>query len=704
MSVAEPRPAAAGLRRFLRPRSVAVVGASERQARSNNAVESMREAGMELYFVNPNRPEVYGEAAYPELRAIPHPVDAVLSIVGAEAAVGVVAEAREIDAGGVVVIAGGFSEAGPQGAELERALLEAAGDLPVLGPNCNGFVRPAEGARLSGAPRLPFPAGGIGVVTHSGALLGVFGLAAQERGVGYSSLISTGNEMALDMADCLEFLVDDEETRVIALVVETIRAPERFFAAARRAREAGKPIVALKLGRSERGSEIATSHTGALTGEAWVYDAAFRQHGIGIAADIVDLLDRASLVAQLPAERWSAVRGLAVMSLSGGWSALAGDVAAQEGIELPPLLDLRESINAILPERVTVNPLDMTGFAMGRADVVEGLLEIYGASDDVDAIMVQWFLDETAQAPGQAFIEAAVAAADRLGKPVIIGSIEDGHLGDWARALPAQGVGTGRGLRATLRGLRTMADVVRHAEQPHDQPPPAPAASPLDAQHVVSSSAGPMLSFGATMDLMAGAGIPVAPYHLVGGGDDTTALTVPFDGPYVVKLADVPHRTELGAVRLDVSADALATVVTQLRGLALRELLPPSVVVQPQVPLDAEAFVGVQAEGGLGPLVVCGVGGILVELLGRVAGRLAPLSPAEADALLEELADTGVFEGHRGGRPWDREGLREILVAAGRLARATAPWLKTLDINPLGLGPDGFVALDGLCLVEPHRP
>ncbi|CAB4924817.1 unannotated protein [freshwater metagenome] len=683
------------LGRFLRARSVAVVGASERQARSNNAVESMREAGVELFFVNPNRPEVYGEPAYVSLEAIGRPVDAVLSLVGAPHAAGVVADAKAAGAGGVVVIAGGFSESGEEGAALEYALAAAADGIPVLGPNCNGFVRPVTGARLSGAPRLPFPAGSIGVVTHSGALLGAFGLAAVERGVGYSSLVSTGNEMALDMADILEFLVDDEETRVIALVIETIRSPERFFAAARRAEAAGKPLVALKLGRSQRGSEIATSHTGALTGEAWIYDAALRQHGIAIAVDLVDLLDRATLLAQLPPERWSPVRGLAVISLSGGWSAMASDVCADEGVELPAVLDLRDAINEVVPERVTVNPLDMTGFAMGRPEVVRSLLDIYDASPEIDAILIQWFVDETAEAPGAAIIEAATEAAGVLKTPIFIGSIEDGHPGPWTRALPAQGVGVGRGLRSTVRGLQTMGEAVRRAGRAAApvRPTMAPVAHP---SVVVNSSAGPMLRFGAAMELLADAGVPVAPYTIV---DGTGAATPAFEGPYVVKLADVPHRTEIGAVRLNVSADGLGGVIGELRALAAEHSLPADVVVQPMLPLDGEAFAGLQADGGLGPVVVCGVGGILVELLGRVAGRLAPVSEIDAEELLDELADTGVFDGIRGGRGWDREQLEQILTRLGDLAIA-APWISSLDVNPLGLGPDGFVALDGLCLVQ----
>lgn len=689
------------LRRFFRPASVAVVGASERQERSNNAVLTMRAAGMALSYVNPHRETAYGDRTYPDVASIGRPVDAVLSLVPSPAAVQVVADARAAGAGGVVVVAGGFGEESPAGAALERRLRDAAGDMPVLGPNCNGFVSPGNGARLSGVPRaLTFPAGGIGVVSHSGALLGALGLAAAGRGVGYSSLISTGNEMALDMADAVHFLAEDDETRCIGLVIETIRAPARFFAALRHATDRGKPVVALKLGRSARGQEIATSHTGALAGEAWVYDAALRQHGVTLAADVVDLLDRLTIVAQLPPQRWTRLAGLAVAGLSGGMSALASDVCAQEGVELPRLTGLTAAVNAVLPERTTINPLDMTGFVMGNTTAIRAVLDIVGSSPEVDTVVLQWFLDDTAEESGRAFVDAAVDAAARLDKPVVIGSVEDGHPGGWARALPAQGVAVGRGLRATMRGLRTMGDFTRFTERRAGEVPPEPVALPRPAAAPVETAAGLLLPFDAAMSVLAAAGIPVAPYVVVEPGGAVEEV-LPFAPPYVVKLADVPHRSDIGAIRTGVQPAEVADAVAAMREIARAHGAPERVVVQPQLNVHGEALVGVQAESGLGPMVIFGVGGVFVELLGRVAGRLAPLTRADAEDMLDELADTGVFAGARGRRPWERSPLVDLLTATGRLATAAQGWLRSMDLNPLALTDDGFVALDVLCLVQP---
>ncbi|CAB4904299.1 unannotated protein [freshwater metagenome] len=692
--------AALELGRFLRPSSVAVVGASERQQRSNNAIGTMMDAGMKLYFVNPNRPEAYGMSTYASIGDIPIPVDAVLSLVGAEAAIGVVTEAASAGAGGVAVIAGGFAESGAEGVELQHRLLEAAGVMPVLGPNCNGFVRPSIGARLSGTPRWPFPGGFIGVVTHSGAMLGPVGIAAAERAVGVSSFISTGNEMLIDMADCIDFLAEDDETTCIALLVETIRSPERFFRAVDHATARNKPIVVVKLGRSARGSEIASSHTGALAGEAWVYDMAFRQHGMTVASDVIDLLDRVTLCAQIPSARWSAMNGVAIATLSGGFSALASDVCAQEGIELPALSEVSDAINAIIPGRTTINPLDMTGFAMGRNEVVRGIVGTLARADHIDAVLLHWPLIDEGEESAESFAAAAVEASSAGGKPVVLWSIDDGRVGSWAAGLISQGVGVSRGLRATIRGLRTMGDFVAYRiARAKMSAPESVAVIARPVAKVVHTPAGPMLPFETVMSLLTDSGIPVAAFTIIEEGA-TVPSELRFSAPYVVKLADVPHRTDIGAVRFGVSPADLAEAVAAMRALAIENGSPGRVVVQRQVVVEGEAFLGIKSKSDLGPLVLFGVGGVFIEILGRVAGGLAPLDSADAHLILGSMDDTGVFDGARGKRRWDRNELESLLIATGRLAAASDEWMVSLDVNPLALTTEGFVALDGLCFVR----
>jgi acetate---CoA ligase (ADP-forming) len=685
------------LERLLRPRSVAVVGASESRAQSRNSVTSLQDADVDLFLVNPRRPEIFGERTYPDLAAIGKPVDAVLAFVNPEATVEVVAAAAILGCGGVVVNADGFD------ADQRAGLVGAAGDqVALLGPNCNGYVDAIRGVRLSGAPRLPLLGGRVGVVTHSGGLIASLGASGAARRVGFSRLISTGNELQVGIAACIDFLVDDPDTDVIGLVLETVREPAAFFAALRRAHAADKPVVALKLGRSERARAIARSHTGAVTGQDWVYRAALRQHGVQQADDIAELMDRVTVLAQLPRQRWSAVEGLAVLGTSGGWAALAGDVAEDEGIALRPLEAVGAALEPVLPHVEVPNPLDMSGGVVNDPAAIGAVVDAYSRSAEVDSLLVLWFLDDAGLDMGGALIEAAAGAGARL--PVMVASIEDAALGHTAEALPARGVAVGRGIRSALRGLASMGTHVRGRSRPVGTASPTgitalPTPAPSD---VVESAAGPMLGFAAAMDLLQRHGIETVPYVIVDAESDA-AEVVPPPGVerFVIKLADVPHRTDIGAVRVGVDAAGIAEAVLRMREIARRNAVPATVVVQAQLIIEGEALLGVDTGSELGPFVACGPGGVLVELGARPVGALAPVSAEQAHTMLSGLDDLEVYRGVRGGTPWNQARLSEVVAAASKLAVAAQSWLVTLEINPLALVEGRFVAVDCLCLLRP---
>ncbi|WP_280421830.1 acetate--CoA ligase family protein [Nocardia carnea] len=685
------------LERLLRPRSVAVAGASESRSQSRNCVPALQDAGVDVHLINPRRDVLFGMRTYPDLAAIGKPVDAVLAFVNPAATLDVVRAAAEIGCGGVVVNADGFD------ADQRGALLAAAGaDVALLGPNCNGYVDAIRGVRLSGAPRLPLLGGRVGVVTHSGGLIAAIGAAGAERRVGFSHLISTGNELQIGMAECVDFLVSDPDTDVIALIIETVRQPEAFFAALRRAHAADKPVVALKLGRSERARAIARSHTGAVTGEDWVYRAALRQHGVQQADDIAELTDRLVCLAQLPRERWSAVEGLAVLGTSGGWAALAGDIAEDEGIALRTLDSVGAAIRPILPSVEVANPLDMSGGVVNDPAAIGAVMDAYAGSSDVDTLLALWFLDDAGMDMGGALIDAAAAAAGRL--PVMVASIEDAAIGAVGRGLPDRGVSVGRGIRSAMRGMASMGTHVRGRTQPIGTVPKNDirAVAAPDPAWVVQSTAGPMLSFAAAMDLLRSQGLQVAPYVIVAPDTDLDSVVPPAAGDkFVVKLADVPHRTDIGAVRTGVAADDLAAATARMREIARDHGVPADVAVQAQVRIDGEVLLGIDTGSELGPFVACGPGGILVELGAKPVGALAPVASEQAGALLSGLDDLGVFDGVRGSHPWHREALGEAVSAMSRLAIAARGWLGTLEINPLAVVGDSFVALDCLCLLRP---
>ena len=366
------------LTRMLSPKTVAVVGANDQSPMSNNVILPMLEAGHDVVLVNPRRDEAYGRPVVVDLASAGRPIDAVLSIVNAEASLTVVEEAAALGCGGVVVVASGFAETGPDGVEAQERLVAIADrtSLAVVGPNCAGFRNVALGVSLFTGGWLDLPVagaatvGGVSIVSQSGFLARATAAAARERALGVSIVVSSGNEAVCDLADFVAVAAADPFTSVICVVVETLRRPADFFASVVAARDAGKPVIALKLGRSARARTIMQSHTGAIADEGWVYDLAFREHGVLDATDVDDLLDRAQLFAQLPPDRHRPIRSIGVIAASGGVAALAADLADASGAPVPPLDEIAEWVRERVPGD-TVNPLDLTGFVFSRADLMQ---------------------------------------------------------------------------------------------------------------------------------------------------------------------------------------------------------------------------------------------------------------------------------------------------------------------------------------------
>nr|WP_246497244.1 acetate--CoA ligase family protein [Sphaerisporangium rubeum] len=687
----------------MKPRTIAVVGLSD-TSNFRDYVSPTLDGDAEVFFVHPKHATVLGRPTHPNLTSIGRPLDAIISMMAAERSTLLVEEAAGLDVGGLVCIAGGFAETGADGAALQSRMVTAArsAGMPVVGPNGLGFINVPRRVSLTIASPHKRRPGGISVVSQSGALLSGVAMAAWEHpGCGLNLLISAGNEAVTDLADYVDFLAADPDTRAIGLVVEKIRRPAAFFAAARRATEAGKPIAVLKLARSNRSQQMAASHTGALTGDAWVYDVALRQAGVTVVADPEELVDRLALFEQLDPANWSAVEGLGVITMTGGFASLSVDLAEADGMSIPPLSELEPWVRDNIPGVTVANPLDTTGFG---AAIWPEVVRRYATCAESDALLyLHPLADEDESDSTVQLVEEFAKAAQDAGKPFVVTNCSGAPGRFVLDRLPSGKVAAGRGLRPTLRGLQTLGAFVRHREEAarrEDTPVPPSTRRPDVA--TVAVAEGQMLPFGPTLEMIRAAGVPIAPYHLVAAGDDVTGA--PFPGPYVVKLADVAHRTEHGAVRLGVTADGLGDAVAELRALAAVHGLPPLVAVQPQVEILGEAFIGVQGESELGPLVVFGLGGVFVEVLQRVGGRMAPLSARDARSLIDEFADAKVMHGFRGRPAWDLDALAEILVAAGRLAVSGRGWIESLDLNPLVFTPDGFVAVDALCLVRaPER-
>jgi acyl-CoA synthetase (NDP forming) len=662
----------------------------------------MVEDGREIYIINPNRPSIMGIDTFPSLTAIGKPVDALVSLIPATLSTELLEEAAIADVGGAVVIAAGFGEIGGDGLLLQERLSAAARStgMAVIGPNCLGYADIRN--RISLARRIEDldenRPGGITLVSQSGSMMHALGESVRaHRYLGLSKIISVGNEAVTDLADYVEFLALDAETDAIVLVIEAIRRPAEFFRAVELASTQGKVIVAIKLARSERSRQMAASHTGALAGDAWVYEVALRQAGVIMASDPDEAIDRLQFIAQIPRESWAPTGGVGVITGAGGMASLSFDIATEEDVPVPSMDHLVEWLTTKIPGLTVANPLDVPELYMAAWGEI---VAAYEADDEVDAIV--WFhvFGENELDMGLNALRTFTSVAESSSKPFVISPFAIGLPGAWVDEEVLGKAGVGRGLRSTMRGLNTMGKVVaqqRSVETLTEKLPSAPISRP--ECDCISTAEGRLLPFANAMALLSEAGVPTVPFVVVNPEIDAAHLEPGFGAPFVVKLADVAHRTEIGAVRVGVTNDVLSQVIRELRELAAEHDVPRTVVIQPQVSASAEVFVGIQITE-LGPLVVFGIGGVFVNVLKRIGGRMAPFGAHEARALLEEFADLEIMQGFRGQGAWDLDELSAILVAAGHLAAAGFDWIDSIDMNPIILGPDGFVAVDILCLVK----
>ncbi|PQE00831.1 CoA-binding protein [Mycobacterium sp. EPG1] len=688
--------AASALDRLLNPKTIAVVGLSDKSPVAEFIAPTLH-SDAEVHFVHPTAETVLGVRPHRSIGDIAGPIDAVLSVMSAERTVALAEECADLDCGGLVVYAAGFSELGAEGAEYQRRLVDAAarGGMAVIGPNSLGYISMPRSLHLTASADYHPAPGGISIVSHSGAMIGGIAIAARQRtGVGISRLISAGNEATTDIADFLDFLATDPDTSAIGLVVEGIRRPKEFFEAARRCLDAGKPIVAVKLARNARTQQMAASHTGALAGSAWAYDVSFEHAGIQLAYDLEELVDRLALMSQLDPELWNPLQRIGVVAGTGGFASLAFDVAEAEGLTLPPLDSLTDWVTATIPGITVPNPLDTTGFG---ATFWTGIVDRYVGSDELDAVMFVNMWSDSALY--RRLIDDVAAAARRYRKPVAIAA-GAGAVGDFAtEVIGDDGVAAlGYGIRGTLRGLHTLGTFVRARQAARDAvEAPAPVACP--ATPITDTGNGSrFLPFRDIMALLQDFGIPIASYAIIGGDDAVDAPS--FAAPYAVKLADVAHRTELGAVALNVSTSELTDAVARMRAIASEHGVSPTVAVQPMTASRGELLIGIDGRSELGPMVMLGLGGIFVEVLQRIGGRPAPLSKADAESLIEEFRDLHLLHGFRGSEPWHLEQLAETLVGFGNLAAAGHDWIESLDVNPLLVTADGLVAVDALCIVR----
>jgi acetate---CoA ligase (ADP-forming) len=665
---------------FLAPRSIALVGCPSDLTRAGaRPLLYLQKHGYpgRIYPVNPRHREIGGLRAYPSLGDLPDRPDTVWIGVPESDVLPVLEETARLKIANAVIMTSGFGETDAEGAAREarlRAVADAAG-VTVLGPNMLGFVNCWERVPLTfssaGAVDRLLP-GALGIASQSGALGGVVVNRAFDRLIGVSAMVSTGNEIGVTVSECLEYFAEDERTRAVALVAEGIRDGDRFRAAAERLLLAGKPLVALKLGRSSAGQRNALTHTGALAGSSAAWRAVARQLGIVEVDGFEDLVEIGGFLSR---ESRVVRRGAAVVTTSGGASIMLADQLEAHGVGLPRLTPATvERLGRMLPAyaRTRDNPVDVTaGLSEALfADVLSALV----ADRQVDAVMV------AATSGGVERARNIVAVAQAADKPVIACWLGGSVIEAGRALLDEHAVGCFRNPASAARALaagRMVADA--RAER---------ARSPRAVRRVRGVE--PPASYADLSSLARRAGVPLVAEALVGSALEAGRAARRLGFPVALKVVspDLAHKTESGALALGLeSADAVQRAGRRLlraaRGRRVEGLLVQRMV------RGVEVIVGVTRDPAFGPLLVVGAGGVEAELLGDTSCRPLPVGRREIGAMLGEVRTLRRLQGYRGAPAADVPALIEAIVGVVRLAEMLGEALVSLDANPIIVGPRG---------------
>ena len=691
----EKRAVAASLLPIFFPRSVAVIGASTTPGSIGYRLfANLLHTGFTgpLFPVNRTAGVVQSVRAYHSVLEIPDPVDLAFISVPVTAVLEVVGECAEKGVRGLCIITAGYSETGEAGARLEAELLAAvrASGMRMVGPNCMGLLNTASSVSLNGtfAPFYP-PAGNIAMSSQSGALgIAILDYAVQAN-IGISQFVSVGNKTDVSGNDLLLAWEDDPATDVILLYLESFGNPRKFSRIARRI-GMKKPIVAVKSGRSAAGSRAATSHTGALASSDVAVDALFDQAGVIRTDTIEEMFAVASLLANQPLPRG---RRVGIVTNAGGPGILAADALEAAGLVLPELsADTRARLAALLPaEASTRNPVDTiaSGGPKEYAHCMSTLLD----SDEVDAVMLI-YVPTTLEGAAEvaAAIRATTASRPEGEVPVLAVFMQQGSsslLAEEGRTIPT--------FRFPEAAALALSKAVRHSEWRARDPGVERSFADLDTARirgVVTSALERMNAEGGWLgpdevgEVLAAAGLPLPGATVVFDEDGAVKAAALLGGPVALKVVapSAVHKSDVGGVLLNLEGEEAVRKGFQQVWAAVSD--PQGVQVQEMISGGHEVLIGMTEDSNFGPLIVFGMGGVLVELLGDVAFRIHPLTDADARAMVLSIRTSRLLQGYRNLPLGDVEALEEALLRVSALITAL-PEMIELDLNPVKVLPPG---------------
>ena len=685
------------------PSSVALIGASSDPERiGGRPLRFLLEAGFtgKLHPVNRSgAKEIQGLPAYASLMDVPGPVDHAIIAVPVP---GVEAALKECAAKGVKavqVFTAGFAEVGAAGAELQARLVAICREsgIRMVGPNALGLLNPSRNfyATFSTALNGLRPKHGvIGLATQSGAFgSATYGMATL-RGIGLSRVIATGNEADVDVAECIDYLAEDADTRVICAALEACKDGARLRAALRKAAAAGKPVIIMKIGSTDVGAAAAATHTGSLAGNDAVYDAVFAECGAHRAQSVEEMLDVAHLCAvtgTLPANE-----DIGIMTGSGGIGILMADNASELGMKLPALTaDAAAALRELLPYAVPANPFDTTAQVTSVPDgvprTVEAMLRPGAPYGSLFAYLAHVGLSPARfKSTEDRLIEIHRAHPDRT---LVIVMLSDDAV---TQRLEAAGVAVFADPTRAVRAVAGAARIAHLRRQMIESAAPSGAAGDQPSEPISAATETEAKA------LLSAAGIPVLPEKTCTSAADTVAAADAMGYPVVAKIvsADIPHKTEVGGVIVGVQdgramADAYETLLSRAAERAPHARID-GVLVAPMVRGGVETIIGIHMDPVFGPMVMFGLGGTAVELYKDVAFASAPITPAQGLALIDSVRASALLKGWRGGPQYDVQALAQALSRLSVFAVRHADHLSGIDINPFVVQTQGAVCLDAL--------
>jgi acyl-CoA synthetase (NDP forming) len=677
----------------MKPRSIAVVGASEREGSFGRtcAVNSVKSHGISdhVYYVNPNKKEeLMGRKVYKSLGDLPETVDCAIICTPREATLGVINEAAALGTKAAVIFASGFSEEGTEeGIRLENEMLSTARKhgMSILGPNCAGMVNNIDKVDLWGMGSLfdmNTRGKGIGIIAQSGFIAANI-MADPVYNISYG--ISSGNGNITQLEDFFDYMVEDDEVRVLAVYLEGIKNARKFVESLKKAAMKHKPVVVLKAGKSRIGVAAAASHTGNLAGSNKAYEAIFRKFGVMEVSCLEELMCAAQMFSVLDGN-FPATTGFAGINMSGGENTICADLFEAFGIYLPALDDdTKQEIRKFIPSFATPNnPLDPTTELFGDKENFIGLVEVFERLPRFGGIVIGGNVSFSATRVTRKTCEFLAEARQRgVRKPIFMVPPFEATRDPYCRELlESNGVVLTSSTKTAYYCLRLLADFVDYDYG---------SILPQSACHseVMNFDGARALTEFASKKSLLDFGIPMPPAVIARSADDVSAACSNIGFPMVMKISsvDIMHKTDAGGVKLNIADEASALKAFGEIMESCRRYKPDAdiegVLISRMAKPGTEFIIGVSNDAQFGPMLLTGMGGVFVEIFGDVALSPCPVNEHEAAEMLKSLKSWKMLTGYRGSAPLDVDALVDLMVKVSNYAVANAERVKELDINPV---------------------